>query len=99
MKYNKVKDSGKKRKFNTGAQRDASISKGRYDLLPCHAIDRLAKHYQNGAQRYEDRGWEKGFPLSTFLDSGLRHAFQVLAGKDDEDHASAVLLKLKIELN
>lgn len=85
----KVKSSGKEDNYDTGAKRDCQLGKGRFDLLPVDAMFRLAKHFENGAQRYEDRNWEKGIPLSRYLDSGLRHFFKVLAGHTDEDHEAA----------
>ena len=85
----KTKDSGKRRKFKTGAQRDISGGKGRYDLIPREAIHRLAQLFERGAIKYADRNWEKGMPLHCFIDSGLRHAFQAGAGEQDEDHLIA----------
>ena len=84
-----IKDSGKRQQFSTGSQRDIRTGKGRYDLLPCHAIERLAKHFETGALKYSEKNWEKGQPLSRYLDSALRHLFQELSGKNDEDHAIA----------
>lgn len=81
-----LKDSGERQSFATGAVRDTQDGKGRYDLLPCHAIHRVAQVFQKGAQKYEDRNWEQGMPLSRFLDSALRHTFTALAGQEDEDH-------------
>ncbi|HUS51203.1 MAG TPA: dATP/dGTP diphosphohydrolase domain-containing protein, partial [Candidatus Paceibacterota bacterium] len=73
MEFKEVKDSGKRQDFDTGSRRDTRDGKGRYDLLPVRAIKRLAKHYENGAKKYGDRNWEKGQPLSRYLDSALRH--------------------------
>ncbi len=94
MDFDKIKDSGERRRTKTGAQRDRQKGKGRYDLLPPRAIRRLARHFENGAVKYGDRNWEKGMPLSWFLDSGMRHFFQVLEGKKDEDHAAAAFWNL-----
>lgn len=74
---------------HTGAKRDARAGKGRYDLLPPRGIHAVAHRFESGAAAYGDRNWEKGQPLSWFLDSGLRHGFNVLAGLEDEDHAAA----------
>lgn len=82
-----TKDSGSREEFTTGSRRDTREGKGRYDLLPPYAIQRLAQVYERGAQKYDPRNWEKGQPLTRFLDSALRHTFQVLEGKTDEDHA------------
>ena len=46
------------RTFNSGAVRDNSEGKGRCDLLPACAILRLAKHFENGAKKYQERKWE-----------------------------------------
>lgn len=85
-----VKDSGERTEFETGAVRDLQIGKGRYDLISPIAMKRLARHYENGAKKYEDRNWEKGIPLSKFMDSLLRHAFQFLEGDRSEDHIAAI---------
>ena len=73
----------------TGALRDMAEGKGRCDLLPACALLRLAKHYEAGAKKYSDRNWEKGLPISNFMDSGLRHLLKYLDGMDDEDHLAA----------
>lgn len=85
-----IKDSGERQEFETGAVRDTQTGKGRFDLLPPKAIRRLAQHYEGGAKKYGDRNWEKGMPLSRFLDSLIRHAFEILEGLHDEDHIIAV---------
>ena len=84
-----LKDSGKRQEFATGAVRDIQEGKGRYDLLPPEAIREIAQHFEAGAIKYDARNWERGIPLSRFLSSGLRHAFAVLEGRDDENHAAA----------
>jgi hypothetical protein len=71
--------------------RESLPGKGRYDLLPWHAIDALAKVMEQGSIKYAPRNWELGLPLSSFLDSGLRHVFKLLGGQTDEDHASLAL--------
>lgn len=86
---NKLIDSGERREFETGAVRDIAEGKGRCDLLPAAALLRLSKHYENGAQKYEDRNWEKGIPISVMIDSGMRHLLKYLDGQTDEDHLVA----------
>lgn len=80
---------GSVREFNTGSRRDSRQGKGRFDLLPPAALKRVAQHFERGADKYGERNWELGQPLSVYLDSGGRHWSQVLAGDDDEDHAAA----------
>ena len=89
MSNSGLNDSGDRSVFGYGAMRDRGEEKGRYDLLPPDAIRRLALHFQRGAKKYADRNWEKGMELHYFLDSGLRHAFDYMAGKTDEDHLAA----------
>jgi hypothetical protein len=83
-----TKDSGKREEYGSGARRDVRSGKGRYDLLSPMAIRRIAGVYERGAEKYGDRNYEKGMPLSRFLDSALRHLLQYIEGKQDEDHAA-----------
>ena len=89
--FNKVQDSGKRQEFGTGAVRDVQEGKGRYDLLPVHAIDRLARHFENGSRKYGENNWCKGIPLCRYLDSMLRHCFKFKGGMNDEDHLAAII--------
>ena len=82
-----IKDSGKRRNFGTGAVRDVTPNKWRFDLVPPATLRALAIHFQKGCQKYGDRNWEKGIPVgSSFLDSGIRHLEQVVDGRNDENH-------------
>jgi hypothetical protein len=83
-----LKDSGKRQEYETGARRDTTDGKGRYDLLQVLALRRVAVVLQRGATKYSARNWEKGIPLSRFVDSALRHLMQYLEGRRDEDHAA-----------
>lgn len=89
-----LKDSGTRQEFASGAVRDQQTGKGRFDLLPPAALLRLAKHFEKGALKYDARNWEKGIPLSRFLDSALRHTFAYLRGQSDEDHLVAAAWNL-----
>ena len=89
-----IQDSGNRREFETGAVRDIQTGKGRMDLLPACALIRLSKHFENGVQKYEERNWEKGIPIHSFIDSGLRHIMNYLDGKTDEDHLCAATWNL-----
>jgi hypothetical protein len=86
-----IKTSGKTQEFETGAHRDNREGKGRFDLIPTMALKRLAVHYERGADLYGEDNWKKGMPLRRLLDSAIRHIFQCLEGKEDEDHAAAAL--------
>lgn len=94
-----TKDSGERRQFDTGAQRDISTDKGRYDLISPIMIERLAKLLQRGAIKYTERNWEKGMPLSVYMDSAMRHLFKFLEGHRDEDHLIAAIWNLQALLH
>jgi len=81
-----IKDSGTRSNFTTGAVRDGQDGKGRMDLLPVRALIEVAKIFEAGAKKYAARNWEKGIPLSRYMDSGLRHAMKWLRGDRDEPH-------------
>lgn len=81
--------SGTKQEFASGSVRDSRAGKGRFDLLPPRAVMEVAQRFEGGADAYGDRNWEKGQPLSRYIDSALRHGFAVLEGKTDENHAAA----------
>lgn len=129
-----IKDSGERRKFESGAVRDIADGKGRCDLLPLGIIGRIiedttlilidgyirsgdiallydvintfslayfndfstamlevAKHYEDGAKKYDERNWEQGIPLHCYIDSGVRHYFKFMRGDTDEPHDKAFL--------
>ena len=87
--FDKVQDSGERTEFESGAVRDRQSGKGRFDLLSPLALMRLARHFENGAEKYAARNWEKGMPLSRFFDSAIRHLYKYLSGSRDEDHLAA----------
>ena len=84
-----IQDSGDRREFDSGAVRYMAEGKGRCDLLPACAVLRLARHFENGAKKYNDRNWEKGIPIHSFIDSAIRHLMKYLGGQDEEDHLCA----------
>lgn len=84
-----IKDSGERTEFSTGAVRDMHEGKGDMVSLPSAAILRSSVHYEAGAKKYGRWNYTKGIPLSSFLDSALRHLFKYLDGWDDEDHLAA----------
>lgn len=54
-------------------------------------LHELAIHFQKGAEKYGERNCEKGIPLWSFRDSGLRHMGQWFMGCDDENHFIAAI--------
>lgn len=89
-----IKDSGDRTTFSTSAQRDMHEGKGRFDLLPMCVLMRLAKHYEAGAKKYDERNWEKGIPCHSFADSAMRHLVKYMDGHKDEDHLIAAIWNL-----
>ena len=86
--FYKLKDSGNRRTFDSGAQRDRQRGKGRPVLMSPFALLRLSLIYEKGGEKYSERNYEKGMPLSEYLDSAFRHWLGVMFGKTDEDHAA-----------
>lgn len=58
--------------------------------LPKLMLD-VARHFENGALKYGEHNWQKGIPISRYIDSALRHLMKDLAGETDEDHAAAFI--------
>lgn len=130
----KLKDSGARRQFDSGAVRDIADGKGRCDLLPLDVIGKMfgddillnihtymstgdeyyifkavhlfihniyksphnallevAKQYEDGAKKYDDRNWEKGINMHCYIDSGVRHYLKFMRGDTDEPHDRAFL--------
>lgn len=54
----------------------------RFDLVPSRALWSLAEHYGRGAQKYEDRNWERGTQWSLNFAALMRHAWQWWQGED-----------------
>lgn len=67
--------------------------KGRYTNMPT-AILEVAKHYEEGCNKYGERNWETGIPLHCYIDSGVRHYLKCLRGDTDEPHSRAVIWNL-----
>lgn len=88
----KIKPSADYEDFETGAKRGRNeVAKGRYDLVPWEAVHQLAIHCAEGAMTYGERNCEKGIPVSSLLDSAMRHLAQYAKGDDDEPHLRAAL--------
>jgi hypothetical protein len=58
------------------------------------AILEVSVHFEDGCAKYGKRNWEKGIPISRYIDSALRHYFKWLRGDKDEHHDRAVLWNL-----
>jgi len=83
-----VKDSGERQEFTTGAVRDTQGKKGFFYLLPMVSLFLVSRVYEDGATKYAARNWEKGIPISRFIDSAMRHLAKYMDGHRDEPHLS-----------
>lgn len=88
-------------KLPSGAERDTSEGKPRYDLICAVSQRRLADHLGRGASKYSERNWEKGMPTSRSLESALRHLHEYhkertvgISPYEEEDHLAAVLFNV-----
>ncbi len=49
----------------------------------------LAKHFEDGAEKYGENNWQKGIPVDCYMDSAIRHYLKYRRGDDDEPHDRA----------
>lgn len=100
----KTLDSGKRKVFSTGMQRDLNTGKPMFSLINPLSMPynetllyRWAMLMTRGAEKYNSRNWEKAATveeLMRFRDSAERHFRQALDGEIDEDHFAATLFNL-----
>ncbi len=96
MEY-EIKDSGQRKVFSTGMQRDSGTTTLRPDLIWLPGLQRLAELYGKGALKYAERNWEKAETLeelNRFKASAWRHFFKYMRGDRDEDHMAATIFNL-----
>ena len=94
-----LKDSGHRQVFDSGAQRDREVGKGRYDLISPLMLKRLADVLEKGSIKYSSRNWELGMPMSRCIDSASRHIHQYLEGQREEDHLTQGLCNLMFAIH
>jgi|LakMenEpi03Aug12_release.lakeMendotaPanAssembly.Ray.scaffolds.fasta_scaffold156453_4 hypothetical protein len=88
--FDTLNDSGERRTFASGAQRDRGKDKTRPDLVSPFFLQRLGWHMMLGARKYSANNWAKGMPNSEFWASLNRHVAQAAVGDTSEDHLSAI---------
>jgi hypothetical protein len=49
----------------------------------------VAKHFEEGAEKYGENNWQKGLPVHSFINSAIRHLLKHKSGWDDEPHDRA----------
>lgn len=74
-----------------GFKREDKSTKVDYTLIPIPLLERLAKHYTDGAKVHGRDNWKKSKDLETFKQSACRHFIAWMENKKDEDHASALV--------
>lgn len=81
--------------INTGDTRFITEAIKRFSLVRYPniftAILEVAKHYEDGCNKYGERNWQKGIPLHCYIDSGVRHYLKWLRGDIDEAHDRAFI--------
>jgi hypothetical protein len=65
---------------DTGGQKGRKPA--RFDLLPWNALWEVAEHYGKGAEKYEDRNWERGYDWSLSYAALQRHLAAWWQGED-----------------
>lgn len=93
-----TKDSGERKVFDSGMQRDTTTGKIKWSLIYDGPIlKRYAALLTRGAEKYDPRNWMKATgqeELDRFKDSAARHFAQWMNGELDEDHAAAVVFNI-----
>jgi hypothetical protein len=65
----------------------------RFDLIPPDALWALAEHFGKGAEKYDDRNWERGTNWSLNFAASQRHMWQWWSGENvDEETGSSHLI-------
>ena len=59
-----------------------------YDSEPTMILE-VAKHFEEGAKKYGENNWQKGLPVSCYVDSAIRHYLKFRRGDKDEPHERA----------
>lgn len=84
-------DSGDRDTFSSGCVRDNGETKPRPDLISPFAKIRLGEWLRKGAEKYDERNWEKGMPISRCLEAIDRHYCKYQMNMTDEDHMAAIM--------
>lgn len=78
---------------NEGMKHDGD--KLRFDLIPPTPLEKLAEVYTIGANKYQDRNWEKGLRWGRIFAAMMRHAWAWWRGEthdpvDGQHHLASV---------
>jgi hypothetical protein len=93
-----IKDSGERKVFDSGMQRDTETGKPDYTyVIHGPMLQRWAEHMMKGAGKYDKNNWllaNDREALERYERSAFRHLLQWLRGERDEDHAAAVIFNI-----
>jgi hypothetical protein len=70
------------REFSTGSRRDSDDGKPPFSKLMWTALEEVAQVHKYGDDHYGVGNWRKGQPLTSTIDSAIRHLQKTLKGKD-----------------
>lgn len=60
-----------------------------YSVYSC-LLD-ASHQFEDGAAKYGENNWQKGIPVSSYIDSAIRHYLKFKAGWQDEPHGHAFI--------
>lgn len=63
------------------------VKPARHDLIPIEALDKLARLYGFGAEKYDAHNWRKGYDWSKSYASLQRHAHAFWSGEDIDEES------------
>ncbi len=64
----------------TGGEKGSKLA--RFDLIPPDVLWALAEHYGKGAEKYDDRNWERSYDWKLSYAAAQRHMNQFWSGED-----------------
>ncbi len=67
---------------------------GYYSSSPETMLLEVSKHFEEGAKKYGENNWQKGLPVSCYIDSAIRHYLKHRRGDTDEPHDRAFVWNL-----
>lgn len=65
-----------------------------YQSSPSTMFLEVSKHFEEGAKKYGENNWQKGLPVSCYINSAIRHYLKFLRGDKDEPHDRAFVWNL-----
>lgn len=70
----------------TGGEKGVKLE--RFDLVPVRPLEILARRYGVGAQKYDERNWERGYEWSKSFQALQRHLWAFWRGENDDEGES-----------